>query len=263
MPRKDDLEERLLDCLAELDSCKTDLLCADTWTDSLGELSEIEDAFEADRKNRLHGKTVLDIGTDCVKPLYIALKLEPRKIIGISEELSRYYFASEIELKSKLLKTEISFYNCSFFNKVKFRNILKKEKDDVFDFVLVSKTLHHLRAGECIAKDRDPKHECREDEKSCIYKFEKQKIFKRLLDLGKRVIVYEAFFPHEEDDDKVRGRGGYFTVEEWKQIFKHLSNNYRVEFIEPLTCRLDEKELRTVTAKLRQVDCICFYVEAK
>jgi len=51
-----------------------------TWIDSLEELSEIEDAFEVDERNKLHGKTILNIGTDCVKPLYIALKFEPDKI---------------------------------------------------------------------------------------------------------------------------------------------------------------------------------------
>jgi len=28
------------------------------------ELSEIEDAFEVDKRNKLHGKTILDVGTD-------------------------------------------------------------------------------------------------------------------------------------------------------------------------------------------------------
>ena len=121
--------------------------------------------------------------------------------------------------------------------------------------------MHHLRTGECIAKERDQKHECREDEECCIYKFDEQKIFEKLLQLGKRVIVYECFFPHEKDVDKVRGRGGHFTIKEWRRIFSHLSENYRVEFIEPLRCQLDKKELDKVIAKLRQVDYICFYVE--
>jgi len=70
------------------------------WTDLLEELSKIEDAFEADSENRLHGKTILDVGTDCIKPLYIALKYEPDKIIGIDEDLF-YSFSSDIEQKSK------------------------------------------------------------------------------------------------------------------------------------------------------------------
>lgn len=81
----DDLAERLLKCLEESEYYKADL---NTWTDSLEELSEIEDAFEVDKRNKLRGKTILDVGTDCVKPLYIALKFEPDKIIGISEDLS-------------------------------------------------------------------------------------------------------------------------------------------------------------------------------
>lgn len=43
------------------------------WTDTLEELVEIVDAFEVDK---LQGKTILDVGTDGVKPLYIALKLD-------------------------------------------------------------------------------------------------------------------------------------------------------------------------------------------
>ena len=255
----DDLVERLLKCQEESERYKANL---DTWTDSLEELSEIEDAFEVDKRNKLHGKTILDVGTDCVKPLYIALKFEPDKIIGINEDLSPYSFASDLEQKSKLLtKTEIHLYNCSLFDDENLKKILRKEKEDKFDFVLTSKTLHHLRTGKCIAEKRDPKHECREDEESCIYKFQEQKIFERLLRLGKRVIVYEYFCPHEEDADKVRGRGGYFAIKEWRQIFSHLSENYRVEFTEPLRCHLDKKELKKVIAKLRQVDCICFYVE--
>ena len=259
--KTDDLEERLLKCLEESDDLKDDL---NTWTHSLEELSDIEDAFEVDKINKLHGKTILDIGTDCVKPLYIALKFEPDKIIGISEDLSIYSFASDLEQKSKLFtRTKIKLYDCSFFDEETLRKILRKEKEDTFDFVLASKTLHHLRTGECIAKKRDQKHMCREDEERCIYKFEEHEVFERLLQLGKRLIVYECFFPHEEDIDKVRGRGGYLTTEEWKQIFSHLSENYRVEFIEPLRFQLDKKELEKVIVKLRQVDCICFYVETK
>jgi len=255
------LSERLLKCLQELDDRKDDL---DTWTDSLEELSEIEDAFEVDKRHKLRGKTILDVGTDCVKPLYIALKFEPDKIIGINEDLSIYSFASDLEQKSKLItKTEIYLYNCSLFDDEELKKILGKEKEEKFDFVLTSKTLHHLRTGECIAKDRFKEHECLEDEECCIYKFEEQEIFKRLLRYGKRLIVYECFCPHEEDVDKVRGRGGHFTINEWRRIFSHLSENYRVEFIKPLRCHLDKKELKKMIAKLRQVDCICFYVETK
>ena len=262
--KTDDLaraRERLLSCLEELECYKDDL---DTWTNSLEELSEIENAFEVDKRNKLNGKTVLDIGTDCVKPLYIALKFEPNKIVGINENLSAYSFASVIEQKSKLLtKTEINLYDCSFFDEETLEKILKKEKEDKFDFVLISKTLHHLRSGECVAKERDQKHKCRQDEECCIYKFEEQEIFKGLLELGKRVIAYECFLPHDKDDDKIRGRGGHFTIKEWRRIFSYLSGNYRVELIEPLRCHLDKKELDKVIAKLRQVDCICFYIETK
>jgi hypothetical protein len=260
--KTDDLVKRLLKCLEESEDYKADL---DTWIGSLEELSEIEDAFEVDKGNKLHGKTILDIGTDCVKPLYIALKFEPDKIIGIDEDLSIYSFASDLEQKSKLLtETEINLYECSLFEDEKLRKILGKEGiEDKCDFVLVSKTLHHLRTGRCIAKGRDQKHKCREDEEGCIYKFEEHEIFKVLLELGKRVIVYECFHPHEEDDDKVRGRGGYFTIKEWRQILSYLSENYRVEFIEPLRCHLNKKELDKMIAKLRQVDCICFSVETK
>lgn len=46
------------------------------WTNPLEELGDMVDAFEIEG---LKGKTVLDVGTDCVKPLYIALKYEPKK----------------------------------------------------------------------------------------------------------------------------------------------------------------------------------------
>jgi len=141
------------------------------------------------------------------------------------------------------------------FDDEKLKTTLGKEK---FDFVLVSKTLHHLRTGECIARKRDPKHEHREDEKCCIYKFKEQKVFERLFRYGERVIVFESFYPHMKDDDKVRGRGGYFTTREWEQIFRYLLGNHRVEFIKPVRCHLDKKELKKVLAKLRQVDYICF-----
>ena len=252
-------QERLLDCLDDLDDRDADL---SQWIDSLEELSEIVDAFGVEEGKKLHGKTILDIGTDCVKPLYIALKFEPDKIIGINEYLSRYSFASDLEKKSRLFtKTKIHLYDCSFFDEVGLEKIQRK---DTFDFVLLSKTLHHLRAGECnLAEKRDQKHKCREDEKHCIYKFEEKEIFDRLLRLGKRVIIYEWFDPTDEDTDKVRGRGGYFTIREWRNIFRHLSENYRVEFVKPLRCRLDKKEFEKVIAKLRQVDCVCFYVETK
>ena len=270
MTEKDELEERacarVLDCLDELDNRENDL---STWTDSLEELSEIEDAFEVDGNANLHEKTILDVGTDCVKPLYIALKFKPKKIIGINEDL-HYSFASRARLFVR--PTEIRLYNCSLFDDEGIEKVLRGEK---FDFVLVSKTLHHLRTGKCVLHEREEhkcrddaknqeKHKCRDDEKCCIYKFEEEEIFERLLKHAKkRVIVYESFYPHEKDNDKVRGRGGHFTVKEWEQILKPLSEKYRVEFFRPLRRHLDKKGLDEIIGKLRQVDCICFYVEAK
>jgi len=245
----------------ELENLKDDLL---TWTDSLEELSEIESAFATDGKIKLQGKTILDVGTDCVKPLYIALKFKPDKIIGIGEDLSIYSFASDLEQKSKLLtETKIRFYYCNLFDRVTLDRILNKERIDGrrFDFVLVSKTLHHLRTGKCVANRRDEKHKCREDEECCIYGFKEQEIFKRLLELGTRVIIYEWFDPTRKDPDKIRGRGGYFTTEEWMKMFKYLSGKHRVKFIQPKRFDLDKEPLDRVESMLRQVDNICFYVE--
>jgi hypothetical protein len=255
------LIERLLGCEKNLEKCDNE---SQSWTDALEELSEIEDAFVTDENNRLDGKTILDIGTDCVKPLYIALKFHPDKIIGINEELS-YSYTSDIEQKSKLFaETKIRFYNCSLFDKETLNRILKKEKvKNGFGFVLVSKTLHHLRTGVCSKKERDDKHKHQKDETEtcCIYGFNEQMIFKKLFELGKRVIVYETFFPQEKDEDKVRGRGGYFTTTEWGRIFAYLSGKYRVEFIRPERFHLDKKESEKIAATLRKVDYICFYVE--
>ena len=64
-----DSKEKLLECEERLRTCQDDL---QTWIDSLKELSEIEDAFAIAGKINLDRKTILDIGTDCVKPLYIA-----------------------------------------------------------------------------------------------------------------------------------------------------------------------------------------------
>ena len=256
-----DLIERLLECEEELETLKEDL---DTWTDTLEELSEIEDAFATDGKINLDKKTILDIGTDCVKPLYIALKFKPDKIIGMGEDLSVYSFASDLEQKSKLFTdTTIRLYTCSLFDKGTLNKILEKEGIRKFDFVLVGKTLHHLRTGKCVAMERDEEHKCREDEESCIYGFEEQKIFERLLELGTRAIIYEYFEPDQNDNDIVRGRGGYFTREEWKQTFEYLSEKYEVEFIRPQQFHLDKEALDRVCSILRQVDCVCFFVERK
>ncbi len=256
------LSEKLLECEEKLESRKDDV---DTWTDSLEELSEIKDAFSTDENDSLDGKTILDIGTDCVKPLYIALNFKPDKIIGIDENLLS--IASDIKLKSRLFtKTKIGFYDCSFFDEEGIRKIREKEGIDRFNFILVSKTLHHLRTRECIAKDRDDKHEHQKDEteKCCIYGFDAQGIFEKLLGLGKRVIIYEFFDASDTDDDKKRGRGGYFTPKEWKQIFNDLlSGKYEVEFIRPEKFHLDKETLNNVDSILRQVDIICFYVEKR
>jgi hypothetical protein len=124
---------------------------------------------------------------------------------------------------------------------------------DKFDFVLISKTLYHLRDGKCV-KD----HKCREDEKCCKYKFNEEKIFSKMLELGKRVIIYEWFFPQDKDDDKVRGRGGYFTTKEWEDIFNSLEKRCSVKFIRP---QFNEKTFREIKQMLKQDDCLCFYVE--
>lgn len=239
------------------------------WTDALEELSQIEDAFELDENGKLPGKKILDVGTDCVKPLYIALKYKPEKIIGINEDFGIYPFEPALKQKSNLLltKTEIQFYECSLFDdeQLKVLEIKPKKKEDRFHFVLLCKTLHHFRTGKCIASKRGPKHICREDEKCCVYKFKEKEIFDRLFELGERVIVYEAFYPHEKDIDKVRGRGGYFTIKEWERIFSYLLKNHNVKLIRPTKYRPSskdlKKELEKIEAKLRQIDYICFCVE--
>jgi hypothetical protein len=253
------LAQELLDCEEKKKDLRDDL---ETWTDALEELSNIEDTFKTSEEFDVDGKTILDIGTDAVKPLYLALKFKPRKIIGISEGLRPY--VSNIEQNSKLFtQTKIRLYACSFFDNETFSRILKREKIGKFDFVLVSKTLHHLRSGECIAKERDMKHECSEIQACCMYGFEEQAIFEKLLELGKRVIIYEFFDPSDTDDDKIRGRGGYFTVKEWKRIFEYLFGKYKVEFTRPKRFTLDQETLSNVDSILRQVDVVCFYVEEK
>lgn len=182
------------------------------WTNPLEELSDMVDAFE---KQGLKGKTVLDVGTDCVKPLYLALKYEPQKIIGIT--LDKPPFAGNIAEDSRLLtETEIHFYTCDFLDDIKLAKIRNKViGEDKFDIILISKTLHHLRTGKCIAGKRGSKHEPskhkqhREDEKCCIYEFKEAEIFERFFKYGEKVIVYEYFDPNEKDNDKVRGKGGY------------------------------------------------------
>ena len=252
-----ELQERFQKQQDELEQINNEL---SFWTDSLDELSEIEKAFEADN---LHGKTILDIGTDCVKPLYIALKYEPDKIIGINELLT-FSYAADLKQNSKLfVDGEIEFYNCSFFNKAKLNEILTRENSQRLDIILLSKTLHHLRTGNCIAVIRDSDHKHEEDERSCIYQFEKEEIFSQLLELGKRVIVYETYYPEDEDDDKVRGRGGYFTLPEWRIILEHLVKNYKVELFQPVRCSISIEEFENIFPILRQVDYICFYVEEK
>lgn len=257
MCENDDLVERLQ---KHLEDCENDL---QMWTDSLEELSIIKDAFVVEENDRLDGKTILDIGTDCVKPLYIALKFEPQKIIGISEDLPS--IASDIKLKSKLLtETKIGFYNCSFFDEEGIRKIRVKEDTESFDFILVSKTLHHFRTGVCIEKERDDKHEHQKDEteKCCIYRFDAREIFEKLFKLGRRVIIYENFYPQEEDADKIRGRGGYFTLTELGRILRCLyGKKHKVKFIRPRQFNLNKETLGNVDSMLRQVDTICFYVE--
>jgi hypothetical protein len=229
------------------------------WIDSLDELSQIEIAFQ---NKELNAKTILDVGTDCVKPVYIALKFKPGKIIGINEELPDR--ASDIERNLKLFaETKVRFSNCSFFDKQTLQNILSEEKVDQFDFVLLIKTLHHLRTGKCVAGERDPKHMHKTDEaeECCIYGFEEQKIFDELLTLGKRVIVYEGFYPQDDDVDKVRGRGGYFTTNELQRIIEYLSGKYKVDFIFPKRFSVNKSTLKNIDSMFRQVDYLCFYIE--
>jgi hypothetical protein len=205
------------------------------WTEALEELSEIEDAFKTNGKPDIQGKTVLDVGTDAVKPLYIALRYNPSKIVGISDFFRP--FVSDIELKSKILTdTQIRFYTCSLFDEATFDRIRGKENIlGKFNFVLVSKTLHHLRTDKCIEK-----HECPESEESCKYGFNTEFIFNKLLSFGERVIVYESIDDSteeddEEDADKVRGRGSYFRKNDMLQILTDLtdSGKYRLRFIRP------------------------------
>ena len=255
------LTERLLKLEDELDYLKDDLK---TWTDALEELSEIEDAFKANEKPNekpeIHGKTILDVGTDAVKPLYIALKFNPSKIIGINEFFRP--FVSNLELQSQIFTdTKIRLYACSLFDEVTLERIREKEGiQGKFNFVLVSKTLHHLRTDKCVEE-----HECSENEECCKYGFNTEFVFKKLLSLGERVIIYESFDDTEKDADKTRGRGRYLAKNGLLQILTDLSNNeeYRVSIIRPQTFDLDKTTLDRVEPMLRQVDTLCFYLENK
>ncbi|MGA3059627.1 MAG: hypothetical protein ABSD92_04585 [Candidatus Bathyarchaeia archaeon] len=250
------LANRLLKLEQEIESLKDDLTI---WTDALEELSEIEDAFKTDGKPKIQGKTILDVGTDAVKPLYIALKFKPSKIIGIDELCFRPY-CFNLESQSKIFTdTKIRLYGCSLFDEVTFNRIRVKEGiRGRFNFVLVSKALHHLRTEKCVEEQ-----ECSEDEESCKYGFNTETIFKKLLSLGKRVIVYESFDDAEEDLDKTRGRGGYLGKNCLLEVLKGLSKNeeYQVHLVRPQSFNIDKTTLDRVEPILRQVDCICFYVE--
>lgn len=231
------------------------------WTDAITELAEIEDGFKTNEKPEMQGKTILDVGTDCVKPLYIALKYKPLKIVGINECILRP-FELKIESQSKLLTdTKISLYSCSLFDDVTFARILEKEEiKGKFDFVLVSKTLHHLRTDKCVEE-----HECPEDEAFCKYGLNVRFVFEKLLSLGERVLVYEPIETDTDsgDADKTRGRGGNLTKNEFLQIFRYLSENekYRIKFIRPKMFDLNKTTLDKIEPILRQVDLICFCIE--
>ena len=58
-------------------------------------------------------------------------------------------------------------------------------------------------------------------------------------------------------------RARHFTTEEWKDIFEHLSERYKVQFIKPKKYCLAKSKIEKVKSELRKVDIICFYVEAK
>ncbi len=250
------LTERLLKLEDELDYLKDDLK---TWTDALEELSEIEDAFNTNEKTEMQGKTILDVGTDSVKPLYLALKYKLSKIIGINENVFRP-FELEIESGSKsLTETEIRFYSCSLFDDVALNRIREKEGiNGKFDFVLLSKTLHHLRTDKCVEE-----HECQEDEERCKYGLNEEYVFEKLFSLGERVIIYEPIDSSDKDLDKTRGRGTNLTKNELLCVFNYLLENqeYKVKFIRPQMFDLDKKSVDKVEPILRQVDAICFYVE--
>jgi hypothetical protein len=258
---KDNLNKKLTEKHLELeDDIETLEESLGIWTDAITELSEIEDAFKTNEKPELQGKTILDVGTDSVKPLYLALKYKPTKIIGIDENGFRP-FELEIESGSKsLTETEIRLYSCSLFDDVALNRIREKEGiSGKFNFVLVSKALHHLRTNKCIEE-----HECQEDEECCKYGFNERNVFEKLLSLGERVIVYEPL-KTDEDLDKTRGRGDNFTKNELLKIFNYLLENqkYKVKFIRPQTFDLDKTTFDRVEQILRQVDVICFYAEEK
>lgn len=160
-----------------------------------------------------------------------------------------------------LLKQSSDFIVVACFDNQTFQKILRKEKIERFSFVLVSKTLHHLRTAKCIARKRDKNHKCREDEKDCIYGFEEEIIFPRLLELAKRVVIYECFAPDEKDEDKIRGRGGYFTTLEWKRMFDYLTRKYKVHFVKPENFNPTIQDSKRLESILRKVDTLCFYVE--
>ena len=97
---------------------------------------------------------------------------------------------------------KIGFHDCNFFNEEKLGKICEQEGIvDKFDFILISMTLHHLRAKVCVAKKRDPKHRCTEDENCARWvnstpweekrKSEAKLLHKRNLAMQDRVLACE------------------------------------------------------------------------
>ena len=97
--------------------------------------------------------------------------------------------------------------------------------------------------------------------KTAYTSLRKRKVFSKLLELGKRVVVYESFAPDEEDEDKIRGRGGFFSAKEWKRIFNHLLSKYEVKFIRPQLFLSKDEILSNLDLILREMDTICFFIE--
>ena len=81
------------------------------------------------------------------------------------------------------------------------------------------------------------------------------------MELGTRVIIYESFDPNANDNDKVRGRGAYFTREELTDVFRYLSNVYSVQFIRPEKFLLTKVTFDKIEPMLREVDEVCFFME--
>ncbi|MGI5860572.1 MAG: hypothetical protein ACOX6T_00780 [Myxococcales bacterium] len=129
-----------------------------------------------------------------------------------------------------------------------------------FDVCFLHKMLHHLRENRCRFADALPEHPGKDHE--CVGALRAEKVFERLHQFARALVVSERF-ALDEDPDKDGAQGGMLSIDEMESTLLAASRLGRVEVFQPVRATVRSRARKAklperLRDRLRLVDYVLF-----